>query len=161
MQPYSIISKSVSLSVAALAAALLISCQAGDRSSKSHSSAEANALAGTWTLTSRIDGKGESQATQRQMKLILEPNSTFQARFRGLPDQDWIDAGQGGFTYKKPFLKFYWESGASVTFLMVEKDEDRMVLHQGRNLVPLKDQEPDEVFVREGAKKDASPAKPS
>lgn len=153
--------KTLSLFCAALLAALLISCTAGDHKARTDDNAQASALAGTWVLTSRIDEKGESAATQRQLKLILHPDSTFQARFRGLPDQEWIGAGKGAFLYEKPLLKFFWESGATVTLLVVDQDQNRMVVHHGQNLVPMKDQEPDEVFVRDGAKKEPSASKPS
>lgn len=141
-------------------AALVVSCTSGDHKAQTDSG-EANALAGTWVLASRIDQNGEAAADERQMKLTLQPDSTFQARYRGLPEQDWILAGKGAFSYKKPLLSFFWESGATVTFLVVGQDQERMVLHHGRNLAPLKKQEPDEVFVREGAKKETSAAKPS
>ncbi len=112
-------------------------------------------------LTSRIDQNGEKEARQRLIKLILQPDSTFQARYRGVPEQDWILAGKGAFSYEKPLLKFFWESGSTVTFLVTDENQDRMTLHHGLNLAPLEDQEPDEVFVRNGAKKDVSAAKPS
>lgn len=90
------------------------------------------------------------------MKLLLEPDSTFEARYRGLPEQDWVRAGRGAFSYDAPYLNFFWESGATVTFLVVDRKDDRLVLHHGRNLTPLNEQEPDEVFLR-----NASPKKPA
>ncbi|MFH1115272.1 MAG: hypothetical protein V1792_15285 [Pseudomonadota bacterium] len=121
---------------------------------------EPERLAGTWILNSRIaDGK-EVPASERVIKLFLRTDGTFSVDFRGEARQPWIRAGQGGFSYDPPMLRFFWDNGASVTFLVTETESDRMKLHRGWNLVPLKEQEPEEVFVRHRVEKGPS-KKPS
>ncbi|MDQ7781258.1 MAG: hypothetical protein RDU20_00170 [Desulfomonilaceae bacterium] len=105
-------------------------------------------VAGTWMLEARVVDGNVSPANERFIKLRLSPDGTFSADFRGEPQQPWIRAGQGAFLYDPPLLSLFWDGGASVTFLVTESEPDRMKLHRGRNLVPLKEQEPDEIFVR-------------
>ena len=106
-------------------------------------------LAGTWLLQSRIvDGK-ETPATDRQMKIVVGKDGTFLFRYRGNEKQPWVIAGEGGVSFIPPNLEFFWDTGQTQTLLVLDKQPDRMRLHHGRNLAPLKDQQPDEIFVRE------------
>jgi len=106
------------------------------------------ALAGTWVLKSRIVAGKESPVTQRFMKLTLGADQTFTAHYRGDRTQNWVRAGVGAFSYNPPLLRFYWDSGQLITLLVREDKSDHLLLHHGSHLAPLKDQEPDEVFVR-------------
>lgn len=117
-------------------------------SSKVDKRRENGRLAGTWVLKARVTDGKESPATERFIKLYLQADGTFSADFKGESQQPWIRAGQGGFSYNPPVLSLFWDNGASVAFLVTETDGDRIMLHRGRNLAPLKQQEPDEVFVR-------------
>jgi hypothetical protein len=83
------------------------------------------------------------------MRLVLNPDGTFVTNYRGDESQGWIRSGQGGFSYEPPYLNLFWENGASVTLLVTELEPDRILVHHGRNHVPLKDQEPQEIFVRQ------------
>jgi len=130
---------------------LFVSC--GNPGQRSEKRDQAPHLAGIWTLNSRIADGVESPISERYMKLELNPNGTFRARYRGEQSQGWIRAGQGGFSYEPPYLNLYWESGSAATLLVSELDPSRLLVHHGRNLVPLKDQEPDEIFVRERMEK--------
>ena len=126
---------------------LLISC--GKDSQPVKNPDEAKLLAGTWVLNARIVEGKEEPATGRQMRLILKQDSTFGADFRGEADQKWTRAGQGAFSYIAPDLTFFWDSGQAVSLLVVERDANHFRVHHGRNLVPLKEADPDEIFVRE------------
>jgi len=106
-------------------------------------------IAGTWTLQARMTDGVESPAKQRLMRLLLSSDGTFTTNYKGEESQGWIRAGMGGFSYEPPFLNLYWENGASVTLLVTELEADRILVHHGRNQVPLKDQEPEEIFVRQ------------
>ncbi|HMK37209.1 MAG TPA: hypothetical protein VK463_19200 [Desulfomonilaceae bacterium] len=110
-------------------------------------------LAGTWVLQTRIAEGVESPATQRFLKLTFNSDGSFRAGYRGDDTQKWIRAGQGGFSYTPPYLNLYWETGPILTVLVSEAGPERLVIHHGRNLVPLKDQEPDEIFVRQKVEK--------
>lgn len=115
---------------------------------------EVSRLSGTWTLKSRMtDGGGEAPAAERCMRLELHRDGTFNAKYRGTTSQPWIKAGQGAFSYAPPYLDLYWESGAKISLLVTELDQDRILVHHGRNLAPLKDQEPEELFTRERIEK--------
>ncbi len=105
-------------------------------------------LAGTWVLESRIQDEQAAPAGERLRKLVLKQDGTFACLYKGEPDQQWIDAGSGAFSFFPPLLRLYWNNGIMTSLLVVEKAPDRMRLHHGTNLVPLKEQEPDEVFVR-------------
>ncbi len=130
---------------------LILSC--GGPATTEQKNDESSRLAGTWTLKTRIkDGVG-SPVTQRLMRLVLKENGTFHADYKGEESQRWIRAGQGGFSYNPPLLQFYWDKGPVVTLLVVEAEPARLLVHHGRNLVPLKNQEPDEVFVGETPQK--------
>jgi len=114
---------------------------------------EVSRLAGTWTLKARISDGVEAPAAERCMRLELHRDGTFKAKYRGNTAQSWIKAGQGAFSYGPPYLNLYWESGAMNSLLVNELDQDRMLIHHGRNLAPLKDQEPEELFTREKIEK--------
>jgi len=106
-------------------------------------------LAGTWIIKSRIVDGAELPADQRQIRFVFEPSGLFKANYRGEQIQDWIRAGDGSFSYDPPILTLYWDSGATATLLVVEAESDRLVLHHGRNLVPLVNQDPTEIFTRQ------------
>lgn len=125
---------------------VLVSC--ADQTPTVQTSDEALQLAGSWVLKARISNGKETPAKQRILQLVLKPDGTFTAYFRGDEHQDWIKAGQGGFSYAPPLLTFFWENGTAVRLLVTELQPDRIKIHHGRNLVPLKDQEPEEIFVR-------------
>ncbi len=109
-------------------------------------------IIGVWKLQSRlVDGvESPAPATERQLKLYFEPNGVFTAHFRGDESQPWIKAGKGAFTYRGPSLNLYWESGNRVVLLAKPLDPTRLYIHHGGNMAPLANQEPDEVFVKEG-----------
>jgi hypothetical protein len=114
----------------------------------------AAALSGTWILKSKISPDGvESPVSQRFMKLTFRADGSFQAAYRGEETQSWIRAGQGGFSYHPPHLSLYWESGPVLTLLVREFQPERLLIHHGRSMIPLKDQEPDEVFVKQKSEK--------
>ena len=71
----------------------------------------------------------------------------------GKRTQEWIQAGDGAFSYDPPLLTLYWDSGATARLLVVESGPERLVFHHGRNLAPLNNQEPDEVFSRQKTEK--------
>ncbi len=124
----------------------LISC--GNQTAAPQKTNHAQSLAGIWDLTARIADDTETPVTQRFMRLSLNPDGTFRADYRGDETQRWVRAGQGGFSYNPPLLTMHWESGATSTLLVRDSGPDRIVLHHGRNMTPLADQDPDEVFVR-------------
>lgn len=135
---------------AILAAVSLLVISCGNESQPAKSPDEAKLLAGTWVLRAKIvDGK-EEVVTGRQMRLHLREDGTFRAEFRGDANQEWTRAGKGAFSYIPPDLTFFWDTGQAVNLLVVERDANRFRLHHGRNLVPLKDGDADEIFVREG-----------
>jgi hypothetical protein len=108
----------------------------------------AGKLVGSWTLVSKIDDDKETPVTQRFLKLEFRPDGSFKAAFRGDENQAWIRPGQGGYAYNPPILTLYWQTGNSLSLLVSELGPDKLRIHHGRNMAPLKDQEPDEVFVR-------------
>jgi len=140
-------------SLAILCAVFLAVLSCGPQAQRNEKSDQALRLAGTWTLNARIADGVESSISERYMRLDLNPDATFRARYRGDQSQGWTKAGQGAFSYEPPYLYLYWESGAANTLLVSELDQNRLYVHHGRNLVPLKDQEPDEIFVREKIEK--------
>jgi peptidoglycan hydrolase-like protein with peptidoglycan-binding domain len=112
------------------------------------------ALVGTWILKTDVSSGGsETPVSQRLMKLYFNPDGSFKASYRGNASQNWIRAGQGGFAYIPPYLNLYWESGTLTTLLLRQAGPKRLLIHHGYDLVPLKDQEPDEIFVRQNAEK--------
>ncbi|MCA1959837.1 MAG: hypothetical protein LDL33_03495 [Desulfomonile sp.] len=113
----------------------------------------AQAFAGIWSLQARVvDGK-EVPVQERFIKLVLNQDGTFRALYRGEKTQKWIVAGQGGYSFTPPSLVLYWDSGQVLSLLVVRAEPNRLQLHHGSALVPLKDQEPDDVFVRDTAPK--------
>jgi hypothetical protein len=132
--------------------ALLAAC--GERPADlNEPSADARLIAGAWVLQGRMSEESETPASERIMRLVFTPRGTFRAHYRGDASQQWIRAGQGGFAYSSPNLTLFWENGATANLLVTEQTPDRMKVHHGRNLVPLKDQDPDEIFVRESLEK--------
>lgn len=110
-------------------------------------------LVGIWVLTSRVINDSEQPAEQRILKLIFTDKGMFTAEYRGDKQQKWIRPGRGVFTYSPPLLTLYWDSGSVTTLSVQFASADRMVLHHGRNLAPLKDQEPDEIYQRQAMAK--------
>lgn len=132
--------------------ALLSAC--GERPSDlDEPSSDARLIAGTWVLQARMSGDAETPASDRIMRLVFTPHGTFRAHYRGDASQPWIRAGRGGFAYSSPTLTLFWENGATANLLIIEQTPDRMKVHHGRNLVPLKDQDPDEIFVKQKIEK--------
>jgi hypothetical protein len=113
--------------------------------------AKPDELAGAWILESRLSDGLTVPARERQMKLVLTDEGTFKASFRWDDSQEWTTAGEGAFAYIPPHLEFHWDSGPTTVFLVVEKSPDRLRLHQGRSLAPMRDDEPDQIFVKQGA----------
>jgi hypothetical protein len=140
------------LCVFMLHSALLIGCQnpTNIQDEKTHKPGK---LLGTWTLAARIQDGQELPATQRVMRLTFSDKGTFTAEYRADSSQPWIRPGKGVFRYASPTLSLYWDSGAVSTLLVTEMDQERILVHHGRNLVPLKDQEPGEIFQRQRMEK--------
>jgi hypothetical protein len=130
---------------------LAISCTSQPKSAEK--SSDASRLAGTWVLTSKVVEGQAVPVTARFMKLTFNNNGTFRAIYRGDARQAWIGAGAGGFSYTPPILTLFWDSGPEVTIVVEEKDVERLQFHHGRNLVPLNNQDPDEIFVRQKTEK--------
>lgn len=135
--------------IAAAAVAAVLITGYYPQSGTTDPSPETKSFAGTWVLKARVEKGKEEPAATRQMVLDLSRDGTFEARYRGNPDQEWIKAGSGAYTYLDRMLTFYWDSGGQMTMMVVQRDNGRMVLHQGRSLVPLRDQEPQEIYVKE------------
>ena len=129
-----------------LSLTLLASCS--DQGKIPQKSESAARLSGIWDLKSRITDENEAPVTQRFIRLALKNDGTFRADYRGEANQKWVKAGQGAFSYSPPILTMHWESGAVSALLVRDSQPDRMVLHHGRNMTPLAEQDPDEVFVR-------------
>jgi hypothetical protein len=130
---------------------LSISC---DRQTGSVQKNENNSrLAGTWIIQSRIIDDVESPVDERFVRFVFDANGLFQSTYRGERTQEWIQAGDGAFSYDPPLLTLYWDSGATARLLVVESGPDRLVFHHGRNLAPLNNQEPEEVFSRQKTEK--------
>ena len=147
------------LAAATLAAALLLTSCARDTQLRDPQD-QAGLLSGTWILGSRIEDGKEVPVKERFMKLVLHDDGTYRAEYRGDATQQWIVAGQGAFSFVPPVVRFFWDSGDVTTFLVVERDPNRLHLHHGATLAPLKEQEPDEVYQRETSGTPAS-KKPS
>ena len=112
-------------------------------------SANSRMIAGSWVLKTRVSGGSAQPAQDRIMRLNLTPRGTFTAYYRGDATQKWIRAGEGGFSYVPPLMTLFWDNGAKVTLLVTEEGPDRIRVHHGRNLAPLKNQDPDEIFVKQ------------
>ncbi|MGD9818422.1 MAG: lipocalin family protein [Desulfomonilaceae bacterium] len=124
----------------------VISCQS--QSADTSQNTQGARIVGTWIMTSRIIDGEEVPVKERVMKLVLNSDGTFIANYRGEINQEWILSGQGAFSYDPPTLNLYWDTGRLINLLVDESQPDRLVLHHGKNIAPLKDQEPDEVFLR-------------
>lgn len=135
----------------AVHAVLLIGCQSKSQAPEGVN--RADRLQGTWTLMARIVDGQELPASQRVMRLTFNDKGTFTAEYRSDNDQGWIRPGKGVFRYLPPILSLHWDSGAVTTLLVTEMNEDRILVHHGRNLVPLRDQEPEEIFERQKLEK--------
>ncbi len=126
---------------------LLLSC--GNQTSTSEKkSDQKGALAGKWLLQARFVNGVEVPVHDRIFELTFDKEGTFQAYYQGDASQKWVRAGQGRYSYAPPLLTLYWESRTTSTLLVDELNPDRMRLHRGRTTVPMKDQEPDEIFTR-------------
>src|SRR5208337_3082705 len=133
---------------------LLILSGSCDRQTGSVQKNENNSrLAGTWIIQSRIVDEVESPIAERFVRFVFDTNGLFQSTYRGEKTQEWIQAGDGAFSYDPPLLTLYWDSGATARLLVVESGPERLVFHHGRNLAPLDNQEPDEVFIRQKIEK--------
>jgi hypothetical protein len=130
---------------------LLLSC---DRQTATISPNPSNSLlAGTWIIQSRVIDGVASPAEERFIRFAFGADGLFKAKYRGEKNQDWIRAGEGAFSYDPPVLTLYWDSGATAALLVVESNQERIVFHHGRDLAPLVNQEPDEVFTRQKTEK--------
>jgi len=130
---------------------LAVSCTSQPKSAEK--SGDASRLTGTWVLTSKVVDGQDIPVTSRLMKLVFNSNGTFRAIYRGDEGQAWIGAGAGGFSYTPPLLTLFWDSGPPVTIVVEEKDPERLLFHHGNSLVPLNNQDPDEIFVRQKTEK--------
>jgi len=142
------------LSLAALSL-LLVSCGSQTSTSETKSD-EKSLLPGKWSLQARLVNGTETPANNRSLELTFTKEGTFRANFRGDESQKWIRAGQGRYAYTPPRLTLYWEAGPPLTLLVQELPPDRIRIHHGRVTVPMKDQEPDEIFVRRQVEKGPS-----
>jgi len=130
---------------------LAVSCTSQPKPAEKNG--DASRLTGTWVLTSKVVDGQDIPVTSRLMKLVFNSNGTFRAIYRGDEGQDWIRAGAGGFSYTPPLLTLFWDSGPPVTIVVEEKDPERLLFHHGNSLVPLNNQDPDEIFVRQKTEK--------
>lgn len=137
------------LAIGALFLAVLVaftSCQ--DHKSIQEIKDPPEQLIGNWILSDRVSDGQTFKVQESVVKLTFRKNGTFQASFQGQPNQKWVEAGQGVFTYDSPLLTLYWDSGRVVPLLVKDLDSESLKLHHGRTMIPLKDQEADEVFQR-------------
>ncbi len=114
-------------------------------------------LAGTWIIQSRIIDGVASPVNERFIGLVFDKGGLFRSTYREERSQEWIRAGEGAFSYDPPLLTLYWDSGATARLLVVESSPEQLIFHHGRNLAPLNNQEPDEIFSRQ--KTDKGPVK--
>ena len=135
------------VAAAGLAALVLISCARDAQVTNPQD--QAGLLSGIWILGSRIESGKEVPVVERFMKLVLRDDGTYRAEYRGDASQQWIVAGSGVFSFLPPVVQFFWDSGDVTSFLVLERDSNRLQLHHGATLAPLKEQEPDEVYRRE------------
>jgi hypothetical protein len=138
----------------------LVLCSCGGNGTPGALDERAKFLAGTWDLSYRITGDREEPATNRLVKLTLRDDATFQALYRGDQSQEWTVAGQGAFSYSSSLLRLFWDSGQETALLVRERSPGRLVLHHGLNLVPLGEQEPDEVFTAVAVEQSGPAARP-
>ncbi len=126
-------------------AALMISCQEQRAQFSSEIHPE---LLGTWVLTTRTIEGQETPAKDRMVKLTFKKDGTFRTSYKGDADQEWVHAGQGAYSYNAPILSLHWDSGRVVPLLLTNLTSESFRAHHGRDLAPLKDQEPDELFKK-------------
>ena len=150
--------RALSLLAAALAALFLASCARDAQVSAPQD--QAGLLSGTWILTSRIEEGKEVPVAERFMRLVLREDGAYRAEYRGDATQKWIVAGRGVFSFVPPVVQFFWDSGDVTSFLVLERDSNRLHLHHGVSLAPLKEQSPDEIYRRD-ASGTPGPRKPS
>ncbi len=124
---------------------LMISCQEKGVQSSSEVHPE---LVGTWVLTARTIQGQETPAKDRVLKLTFRKDGTFETSYQGETSQAWVQAGQGGYSYIAPILSLHWDSGRVVPLLITNLTSESFRAHHGRDLTPLKDQEPDEIFMK-------------
>lgn len=125
--------------------ALMISCQEQRAQFSSEIHPE---LVGTWVLTARIIQGQETPAKNRVVKLIFRKDGTFETSYKGETGQEWVQAGRGAYSYNAPILSLHWDSGRIVPLLLTKVTAEGFRAHHGRDLAPLKDQEPDEIFEK-------------
>ncbi len=114
-------------------------------------------LLGTWVLTARIIDGQDGPVQDRVVKLVFKKNGGFETSYKGEPDQVWVRAGQGVYSYNPPILSLHWDSGRVVPLLLSNLTPESFRAHHGRDLAPLKDQEPDEIFKK--AQKEKGPTR--
>lgn len=131
---------------------LLISCSE-QKSSTPPNKEALKTLTGTWTLKARIVDGAEVPAKESLLRLIINGDRTFRADFRSDESHKWVKAGQGAASFDPPFLKLYWELQPPITLLAHEKEPGVLLIHRGRNLAPLKDQDADELYVKQTVEK--------
>ena len=135
---------------AGLVLVLLCLTSCGEKAPTIEISKDSGRLEGTWVLKSRlVEDNSNAPGSERQMKLVLSDGQLFRAEFRASDSDKWIRGGQGSFSYAPPLLTLYWESGTINPLLVVERDPNTIVLHHCRTMIPVKDQEPSEIFVRQ------------
>ncbi len=150
-QPRSLQKHLRSIITAGLALALLVGCGAEETVQQDND--RARLLAGDWILRNRIVDNKTAPVTQRHMRLLLKPGATFTIQVKGDAGRPWITAASGGFSYLPPHLTLFRDYGPVVRLTVVQAEKNRLHIHHGRNLVPLADQEPDEIFHREDSAK--------
>ena len=137
-----------------ISVSLLCSCQ----EQKTQISAEVpSELLGTWVLAARIINGQDAPAQDRVVTIVFKKNGVFETSYKGEPDQEWVRAGQGAYSYNPPILSLHWDSGRVVPLLLSNLTPESFRAHHGRGLAPLKDQEPDEIFKK--AQKEKGPTR--
>jgi hypothetical protein len=147
----SFVSKATPVTALFLLAAILAlaSCRGAAAPSLGPADDQAALLAGAWVSKARVVEGKEEPAVDRLVKIEFGEDKTFRYHFRGDAAQAWVLAGKGVYSYVPPSLTFYWDSGPVANLLVVSRDAARICVHHGRNLAPLHNQDPDEVFVKE------------
>jgi hypothetical protein len=110
---------------------------------------KAQELAGTWKLKSRIIEEHVVPAEKRQLLFEFNKDSTFKTFYRPESGEKWVKAGEGALLYEPPNLVMYWDDGRETHLIVLERNEKLLKVHHGRNLAPLEDQRPQELFVSE------------
>ena len=68
-------------------------------------------LLGTWVLAARIINGQDAPAQDRVVTIVFKKNGVFETSYKGEPDQEWVRAGQGAYSYNPPILSLHWDSG--------------------------------------------------